>query len=170
MAFTLADNHLLGEAKEVFRDFFVPASRTNKTSNMHGLIIDDSLFVDTVVVLERSLALMRVLQPMVYVLSVGISFLVAYLGIRSRRLELAVMRSLGAKSLAIYAEVLCEHILFFLVGTAGAYLVSTLWGIPAKMGDISTVGAFMVCYLLGVALAVAQATSGQIMQTLKGKE
>ena len=144
--------------------------RSNKASNMHGLIIDDSLFIDTVVVLERSLALMRVVQVMVYVLTVGISFLVAYLGIRGRRLELAVMRSMGTRSLAIYTEVLSEHILFFVMGASVACLLGVLLGLSMTQSILSTVGVFMICYLIGVALAVAQATSGQIMQILKGKE
>ena len=170
MSFTVSDNRRLGEVKQLLRDFFVPASYTNKTANMHGLIIDDSLFIDTVVVLERNLALMRVVQVMFYVLTVGISFLVAYLGIRGRRLELAVMRSMGTRSLAIYTEVLSEHILFFVMGASVACLLGFLLGLSMTQSILSTVGVFMICYLIGVALAVAQATSGQIMQILKGKE
>ena len=170
MSFSVSDNRQLGEVKTILRDYFIPASRTNKSSNMHGLIIDDGLFIDTVVVLERSLALMRVVRLVVYVLSVGISFLVAFLGIRSRRLELAVMRSMGTRSIALYIEVLCEHILFFMLGASVACLITIPFGMPHTESNLATVGLFMICYLIGVALAVAQATSGQIMQTLKGKE
>ncbi|MBQ7322490.1 MAG: hypothetical protein IJW99_10370 [Clostridia bacterium] len=170
MSFTISDNRRLGEVKQLLRDYFVPASYTNKVSNTHGLIIDDNLFIDTVVVLERSLALLGVVRWLVYILSVGISFLIAFLGIRGRRLELAVMRSLGTRRIALYAEVLCEHLLIFLPGAAVAYWMSNLFGMSLAANGLGTVGAYMICYLLGVAFAVAQVTSGNIMQTLKGKE
>ena len=170
MAFTVADNRQLGEMKTVLRKYFVPASRTNKTSNMHGLVMDDSLFIDTVVVLERGLALMRVVRVLVYVLSVGVSFLIAFLKIRTRKLELAVMRSMGTRSITLYVEVLCEHILMFLLGAVATCGFAIPLGLLSGQNDLSVVGVFMLCYLVGVVLAVAQVTSGNIMQTLKGKE
>jgi hypothetical protein len=45
-----------------------------------------------------------------------------------------------------------------------------LFGMMPRAEQMKTIGTFMLCYLLGVAIAVAQATSGKIMQTLKGKE
>ena len=170
LSFTVADNDRLGELKELLRDYFIPASRTNKSTGMHGLIVDDSLFIDSVVVLERTLALLGVVRVLVYILSVGISFFVAYLGIRTRRLELAVMRSMGTRTAALYGEVLAEHVLFFLLGGAVSCLLALPLGMPIKQDHLVTIGVFMICYLIGVALAVAQATSGQIMQILKGKE
>lgn len=170
MSFTVSDNRRLGEVKQLLRDYFVPASYTNKSSNMHGLIIDDNLFIDTVVVLERSLALLGVVCWLVYVLSVGISFLIVFLGIRGRKLELAVMRSLGTRSIALYAEVLCENLFIFLLGAAVACLMANLFGMALTANSLGIVGAYMICYLIGVVLAVAQVISGNIMQTLKGKE
>ena len=137
---------------------------------MHGLVMDDSLFIDTVVVLERGLALMRVVRVLVYVLSIGVSFLIAFLKIRTRKLELAVMRSMGTRSITLYVEVLCEHILMFLLGAVAACGLAIPLGLLSGQNDLSVVGVFMLCYLVGVVLAVAQVTSGNIMQTLKGKE
>ena len=170
MAFTVADNRQLDLTKTLLRDFFVPASRLNNDSSQLGLIVDDSLFVDTMTVLERSMSLLDVVRTVVYLLSFGVSFLVAYLNIRARRLELAVMRSLGTRRVALYAEVLCEYALFFLIGAVLATLGMALAGTVPTVSQTKTVGGFMLCYLLGVVLAAAQVTSGKIMQTLKGKE
>ena len=170
MAFTISDNRKLDVAKVILRDYYVPASKLNNDSVQLGLVVDDSVFVDTITVYERSLSLLNVVQTLVYVLSIGISFLVAYLNIRTRKLELAVMRSLGTRSVALYTEVLCEHALFFLIGGILATVGVMLFGMMPKAEQMKTIGTFMLCYLLGVAIAVAQATSGKIMQTLKGKE
>lgn len=170
MSFVIADNRKLDEVKSLLLEYFVPASRTNKTEEGFGLVVDDGKFIDAVVVLERSLALLRIVRVLVYVLSIGISFLVSFLSIRTRKLELAVMRSLGTHASSIYIEVLFEHTLFFLVGAGVASLAAMPFGLMSSTRDLRLVGVFMLCYLFGVALAVWQATSGPIMQTLKGKE
>ncbi|MBQ7321196.1 MAG: ABC transporter permease [Clostridia bacterium] len=170
MAFTVADNRQLDLTKSLLRDFFVPASRLNNNSELLGLIVDDSLFTDTMTVLERSMSLLNVVRTVVFVLSFGVIFLVAYLNIRARRLELAVMRSLGTRRRALYSEVLGEYMLFFLVGAALATAGMALAGTVPSMSQMKTVGGFMLYYLFGVLLAVVQATSGKIMQILKGKE
>lgn len=170
MSFTVADNRQLDLTKTLLRDYYVPASKLNNDSVQLGLVVEDSLFVDTMTVLERSMSLLGVVQVIVYVLSLGISFLVAYLNIRARRLEFAVMRSLSTRRVALYSEVLCEYILFSLLGVLLAVGVMSILGAVPDMAQFRTIGQFVLCYLLGVAVAVAQVTSGKIMQTLKGKE
>ena len=170
MSFTVADNRQLDLTKTLLRDYYVPASKLNNDSVQLGLVVEDSLFVDTMTVLERSMSLLGVVQVIVYVLSLGISFLVAYLNIRARRLEFAVMRSLSTRRVALYSEVLCEHILFSLLGVLLAVGVMSIFGAVPDLHQFQTIGQFVPCYLLGVAVAVAQVTSGKIMQTLKGKE
>ena len=170
MAFTVADNRQLNELKQMLSDFFAPASTVYQGGSKPGLIIDDALFRDQVTVLERGILLLQIVQMLILVLSVGISFLVAYLNIRARRLELAVMRSLGTRRAALYAEVLYEHILFCLLGVLISAFGVTLFGTVPDRAQWELIGQFMLCYLLGVTVAVAQVTSGKIMQTLKGKE
>jgi len=121
-------------------------------------------------VLERGIILLQIVRLLSLALPIGISFLVAYLNIRGRRLELAVMRSMGTRRAALYAEVLCEHILFCLPGVLIAAGGVTLFGDVPDAEQWRLIGQFMLCYLLGVALSVSQVTSGKIMQILKGKE
>ncbi len=171
MAFTVSDNRKLDEFKQRLSDFFAPAATVYQGGTKAGLIIDDALFRDQVTVLERGIILLQIVRLLILVLSVGISFLVAYLNIRGRRLELAVMRSMGTRRAMLYAEVLCEHILLCLLGALVAAVGVALFGtVPDDREQWEIIGTFMLYYLLGVAVAVAQATSGKIMQTLKGKE
>ena len=58
----------------------------------------------------------------------------------------------------------------FLLGAVAACCFAVPLGMLSEQNDLSAVGLFLICYLVGVALAVAQVTSGNIMQTLKGKE
>ena len=170
MAFTVADNRRLDELKQRLSEFFAPASTVYQGGTKAGLIIDDALFRDQVTVLERGIILLRIVRLLILALSVGISFLVAYLNIRGRRLELAVMRSMGTRRVALYAEVLCEHILLCLPGVLIAVGGVTLFGAVPDAAQWRLIGQFMLCYLFGVAISVSQVTSGKIMQILKGKE
>ena len=170
MAFTVADNRLLDELKQRLSEFFAPASTVYQGGTKAGLIIDDALFRDQVTVLERGIILLQIVRLLILVLSIGISFLVAYLNIRGRRLELAVMRSMGTRRAALYTEVLCEHTLFCLLGVLIAAGGVTLLGTVPNAAHWRLIGQFTLCYLFGVAVSVSQVTSGKIMQTLKGKE
>ena len=170
MAFTVADNRQLNELKQMLGDFFAPASTVYQGGSKPGLIIDDALFRDQVTVLERGILLLRIVQMLILILSLGISFLVAYLNIRARRLELAVMRSLGMRRAALYTVVLCEHAMFCLLGVVLAVLGIIMFAAVPNAQQLRLIGTFVICYLLGVALAVAQVSAGKIMQTLKGKE
>lgn len=170
MAFTVADNRQLNELKQMLGDFFAPASTVYQGGSKPGLIIDDALFRDQVTVLERGILLLRIVQMLILILSLGISFLVAYLNIRARRLELAVMRSLGMRRAALYIVVLCEHAMFCLLGVVLAVLGIIMFAAVPNAQQLRLIGTFVICYLLGVALAVAQVSAGKIMQTLKGKE
>ena len=170
MAFTVSDNRKLDEFKQRLSEFFAPAATVYQGGSKAGLVIDDALFREQVSVLERGIVLLQIVRLLILVLSIGISFLVAYLNIRGRRLELAVLRSMGTRRVALYAEVLCEHILFCLLGVLVAAIGVTLFGTALDRAQWEIVGTFMLYYLLGVAVAVWQVTSGKIMQTLKGKE
>ena len=170
MAFTVADNRRLDELKQRLSEFFAPASTVYQGGTKAGLIIDEALFRDQVTVLERGIILLQIVRMLILALSIGISFLVAYLNIRGRRLELAVMRSMGTRRAALYTEVLREHTLFCLLGVLIAAGGVTLLGTVPNAAHWRLIGQFTLCYLFGVALAVAQVTSGKIMQTLKGKE
>ncbi|MBQ7321597.1 MAG: hypothetical protein IJW99_05835 [Clostridia bacterium] len=170
MAFTVADNRRLDELKQRLSEFFAPASTVYQGGTKAGLIIDDALFRDQVTVLERGIILLRIVRLLILALSIGISFLVAYLNIRGRQLELAVMRSMGTRRVALYAEVLCEHILLCLPGVLIAVGGVTLFGAVPDAAQWRLIGQFMLCYLFGVAISVSQVTSGKIMQILKGKE
>ena len=170
MSFTVADNRQLNELKQMLSEFFAPASTVYQGGSKPGLIIDDALFRDQVTILERGILLMQIVQTLILLLSISIGCLLAYLNIRTRRLELAVMRSLGTRRGALYTEVLCEHAMFCLLGVALAILGITMFAAVPNAQQFKLIGIFIFCYLLGVAVAVWQVTSGKIMQTLKGKE
>lgn len=170
MNFTVADNRRLNETKTAFLEYFLPTSRTNNDSTMMGLVIEDDLFRDTVTVLEREKAMLQAIQILIIFFSVGIVFLVTFLNIRKRKLEFAVMRSLGTGILALYGGVLFEYMIFYLLGISIGVLLLSPLGAVVTSNEVRLLIFFMLCYFIGVTVAFVQSLSGQIMQKLKGKE
>ena len=170
MSFTVADNRRLNECKKEMSRYFLEASHhidPEKLSEL-ALMIDDTLFTETVYVLERGILLFRLMIVMLCVLSIGVSFLAAFLAIRGRRTEFAVMCSLGKSRVAVYITALLEHLVFFVVGMLLALLLHRV--VFDMLPSMLCLPIFLICYVAGVTIAILQATWGKIIQVLKGNE
>ena len=170
MSFTVADNRRLNECKKEMSRYFLEASHhidPEKLSEL-ALIVDDTLFTETVYVLERGILLFRLMIVMLCVLSIGVSFLAAFLAIRGRRTEFAVMCSLGKSRVAVYITALLEHLVFFVVGMLLALLLHRV--VFDMLPSMLCLPIFLICYVAGVTIAILQATWGKIIQVLKGNE
>lgn len=170
MSFTIADNRRLNDIKMSLSNYFIPANRFNQGTARYGLIMDDASFVDSVMVVERSIALFRLFQTVLFLLSAGVCFLVSFLLIRRRRAELAVMRSLGCRGRQIYGQLLWEYAICFVLGAMLSCGVLRVSGMTLGNAAWLPIGALFVCWTVSVAVSVAVVTSGDIMKILKGKE
>ena len=132
--------------------------------------MDDAAFVDTVMVLERSIALFVLFRTVLWVLSLCVCFLVLFLLIRRRRTELAVMYSMGCSSVLLYGQVLCEMAICFALGASAALFAASAVTVPVGGEAVRVVGILFGGCLIGTACSVTAVTSGDIMKILKGKE
>ena len=170
MSFTVIDNRRLNEIKTSLSNYFIPANRFNSGKARWGLIMDDASFVDSVMVVERSIALFRLFQTVLFLLAAGVCFLVSFLLIRRRRAELAVMRSLGCGGRQIYGQLLMEYALCFALGVLLSLTALRLGGFVSEGISWSTVGMLLICWMVSTAVSTAIVTSGDVMKILKGKE
>lgn len=166
LSFRVTDNRKLNETKMALGEYFVAADPINQGSSRFGLWMDDAAFVDTVMVLERSIALFVLFRTVLWVLSLCVCFLVIFLIVRRRRAELSIMRSMGCSTVLLYGQVLCEMIICFAVGASAAALAT----MPHDDKSICAIGILFAGCLVGVAGSVTAVTSGDIMKILKGKE
>lgn len=74
LSFRVADNRKLNETKMALGEYFVAADPINQGSSRFGLWMDDAAFVDTVMVLERSIALFVLFRTVLWVLSLCVCF------------------------------------------------------------------------------------------------
>ena len=170
LSFRVADNRKLNETKMALGEYFVAADPINQGSSRFGLWMDDAAFVDTVMVLERSIALFVLFRTVLWILSLCVCLLVIFLIVRRRRAELAIMRSMGCSNFLLHGQILCEMTVCFAVGA----LVTSVVALAATMlpgGEmIHVIGILFGGCLIGTSGSVLTLTSGDIMKILKGKE
>ena len=170
LSFLVADNRKLNETKMALGEYFVAADPINQGSSRFGLWMDDAAFVDTVMVLERSIALLVLFRAVLWVLSLCVCFLVIFLIVRRRRAELAIMRSMGCSTFLLYGQVLCEMTFCFVFGTLIASLATSATTLLPSDETINVIGILWGGCLVGAIGSVAAVISGDIMKILKGKE
>ena len=121
----LADNDLLIEAREEARYWFpepdlsgakIPWRFGSYTYYPYALRIDDSQLRSLEETLENSLTINKICTTLVFLLSAGAGFFIGFLMVRSRKREIALMRTLGTPGRSIYAGLATEQMLCVLLG------------------------------------------------------
>lgn len=168
----LADNDLQEEVRQAaFVRFAEPNATGEHTSwkwaqyfwYPYALEIDNSLLKSAEMTLKTSLLMGEMCSYLLFVLSTGAGFFVGFLMIRSRRREIALMRSMGEGPGAIFAALAAEQIICLLAGTVigGA---AFLWQPAARLV------IFAGLYALGLSAALTVFLSRNLMQALKEEE
>ena len=118
------------------------------------VVIEDTLLNASVSSLERHIAYMRILFIVTYLLAAVIGFVISYLMTKSRRKELAMMRSMGAGRVRTFFAFFTEQAVLAVIGFGLGIAV-----LGVCLGGIFTVQwpyflGYLACYILGIALSI----------------
>ena len=136
--------------------------------NRIAILLRDENFVETVGGLNRYISFSNILFPVLFLVVGLMGFIISWLMVSSRRMELAVMRGLGASHWRVFASFFLEQAALCLLGCLiGALAMTLLY--PG--GAVWLAGAgFLVCYLAGCALSVLAAGRTNLMLLLSERE
>lgn len=125
--------------------------------------IKDSLLKSLVSDMQNSMTINRVAAILVFILSAGAGFLTGFLVIRSRKWEIALMRTLGTSNRIVCMELEIEQITCVAVGViiGGSY---TLW---EPLGQLCL---FAGIYIAGLTVALLVFTRANLLATMKEDE
>lgn len=125
--------------------------------------IKDSLLNNLVSDMQNSMTLNRVAAIFVFVLSTGAGFLTGFLVIRSRKREIALMRTLGTSNRIVCMELEIEQIMCVAVGViiGGSY---SLW---KPLGQLCL---FAGIYIVGLTIALLFFIRANLLATIKEDE
>ena len=169
---TLIDNSLQAEVREIANNWFAIPNPTGEQTSWrysyyfyypYALDIDDDLLVNAERTLKISLLINELCAVLVFALSAGASFFVGFLMIRSRKREIALMRTLGTPVPSIFLSFAAEQLVCLGVGTA---VGGGFFGYEPPERLI----AFAAVYFTGLCLALVIFLSKNLMTTLKEDE
>ena len=136
--------------------------------NRVAVLLRDEGFVDAVGGLGRYISFSRILFPVLFLVVGLLGFIISWLTVSSRRMEIAVMRGLGASPRRAFASFFLEQAALCLAGCLAGTLAMTALN---PSGAVWLAGAgFLACYLTGCALSVLAAGRTNLMLLLSERE
>lgn len=128
----LIDNSQIEQLREAASEWFVaPNLSGEKTAwnepgysyHPYALKIDDSQLRAADEAMERSYTINRICTVVVFVLSAAAGFVIGFLMVRSRKKEIALMRTMGTPNRSVYFTFVLEQMLCVILGIVlgGAY-------------------------------------------------
>ena len=129
----------------------------------YALDIDDTMLTNLEYSMKNSMRLNQLASIAIFVMSAGAGFLTGFLVIRSRKREIALMRTMGASHPSIFAELALEQFACIVLGIilGGSY---TLW---QPMGRLCLFGAI---YVSGLTAALLVFLRKNLLTTIKEDE
>ena len=168
----LNDNSTLGALRETAAMWFAepnpsgektPWGRFGYEYYFYALDIDDTMLRNLETNMKNSVRLNQIASAVVFALSAGAGFLTGFLVIRSRKREIALMRTMGASNPSIFAELALEQFACIVLGIVlgGSY---TLWQ------PVSRLCLFGAIYVIGLTAALLVFLRKNLLTTIKEDE
>lgn len=130
---------------------------------LYALDIDDTMLHNLETNMKNSMLLNQLAALIVFILSAGAGFLTGFLVIRSRKREIAIMRTLGASHASIFAELALEQLFCVFAGiiVGGSY---SLWQ------PVDRLSLFGAIYFMGLTVALIVFLRKNLLTTIKEDE
>ena len=168
----LTDNSLREELHEIAAHWFAVPNplgeptywgRYGYENYLYALDIKDHLLKTLEENLETSMAVNRLAALAVLIMSAATGCLTGFLMIRSRKREIALMRTLGCSGAGVYLEFTLEQLLCITLGTLCARAINQ-WTALDKAG-------LLICfYFVGLSLALLIFMRNNLLANLKEEE
>lgn len=129
----------------------------------YALDIDDTMLRNLQTEMQNSIRMNQIAAAIVFALSAGAGFLTGFLVIRSRKREIALMRTMGASQSAIYLELAMEQ----LICIAAGILVGGSYALWQPLGKLCIFGSI---YFAGLTAALLIFLHKNLLTTIKEDE
>ena len=130
--------------------------------------LDDRKLKEVVEPIKSNLVQLERSYFVFFFMITGIGFLIAFLLVRDRREEHAIMRMLGESRRQVVSKVLIEQSLLCIAGILSG--ISVICIMNKRCVQPTACVAILLCYMLGAAGAVLLTVRGNVMEILHEKE
>lgn len=116
-SFTVSDSLRLNEFKAEMREYLQGVSpEGSKLPKGDSLSVDDHIFILSAGRVKDTLRILNTFAPVMFVIIALVGYTAAYLLIQDRRVDIAIMRSLGTGPIACTATMIIEYTILGLIG------------------------------------------------------
>ena len=162
----LIDNSNMDNLRQVSSSWFAEPSLTNEvmdTKYTFALLIDDSQLRAADEAMTRSETVNRICSAIVFAMAVIGGFLIGFLMVRSRKKEIALMRTMGTPNRSIYWGFALEQMLCVALGIVlgGSY---NGWNPADRLGILAAI------YFVGLTVALQIFLRKNLLTTIKEDE
>lgn len=169
---TLCDNDLLDNLLNDRAEWFAESNPTGEktpwdkmgyTYYPYALDVNDALLQRTMETLQNSILINQICTILVFTLSAAAGFLIGFLMIRSRKKEIALLRTMGTPNRSIYFGFALEQMLCVILGIVlgGSY---NGWHPAGRLGILT------VIYFVGLTAALQMFLRKNLLITIKEEE
>lgn len=156
LRFTVKEPMKLNELKQDLREpgltSVVPGSNENYAGS--ALRMEDDVFIQASLGLEKSISLLEGFLPFVLLIVVLSGYIVPHLLLQGRKGEYAIMRALGTSKRRCTLVFFAEHMLLAACGGAVGTVIGAIFGTADILTAWMVWGIFLCCYTLGAAAAL----------------
>lgn len=163
---TLKNNEELELLRETAAEYLaVPdpnlaGKMTDEKGNYLALDINDSALVRARTNLENSMQVNTVASTLVFVLATVSGAFIGFLVVRSRKREIALMRTLGTSDLRIYGNFAAEQMIFVILGAVAG-------GVYFSWNPVNWLMLFMGVYFVGLSVAIVVMLRKNLLTSIK---
>lgn len=171
-AFTLKEPETMNRFKQdMINAGFLETSATAKMSYIgNRLVIDDLDYITSAQNLRKSIGFLTGFYPLLLVLVLLMGYMVSWILMQSRRLELAIMKSLGSGNLRITVQVFAEQMFLAAAGCICGIAINIVFGWGSGITLLKIAGLFIICYGIGTVISLGFIRRIGVMGLLSGKE
>lgn len=168
----LNDNNALPQLRQAAAQWFAepnPAGEKTEWGHfgydyyLYALDIDNYMLQTLEANMKNSMQLNKLAAVAVFALSAGAGFLTGFLVIRSKKREIALMRTMGASQLSIFAQLALEQMLC----VAAGILMGGVWFL---WRPLQRLGLFGGIYFIGLSVALLIFLRKNLLTTIKEDE
>jgi len=167
--FKLTDSRQLGALKNYLSEYGY--SQVNQINKLRAFVVlNDAVFNNAVAGIQQQIRYINTLYPFLYLLVGVIALVVSYLLVVSRRMELAILRGLGATTFTTSTSFFLEQSFLCLFGVAFGLLFWTLLRGTTTTLHLWLILGFVVCYFVGSAISVGILNKRNLLTILSDKD
>lgn len=135
-----------------------------------ALILDDMDFTNAAKSIQKSIRFLTGFYPSILFLMMITGYMVSFLLLQNRKLELALMRVLGTGRRRMSWQLFAEHMLTAAAGCMIAVVIAGVMQMGSGMVLVKVTGLFLLCYGVGTWISLWMVRRFSLISILMGKE